>query len=338
MALASIVGMLGTLPPVGLGLWKAPKGEVGDAVKEALRAGYRLLDGAAAYANEAEVGEAIKESIEAGVVSRSELTVVSKLFNTHHVWNGDTSRPEVALRKTLADLQLEKLDVYLMHWPFAFEQTDLGAIGGLRGPDGTPNPKLVYEIEFVETYKAMVALKKLGLCERLGVCNLTVEQLEQLIAACPDDAPEILQVELHPYLAQPELAAFCREKRIEIMAYSPLGSADSYSGKSFPAAGTGAFECPEGGAPLLGNACVARVAERRRIPPAQVLLAWSRANGFVPLPKSVNAERIRQNLAAAEISLEREDLDELAGLDCGFRYGIGYCKGHYDCPNAPWSR
>lgn len=132
--------------------------------------------------------------------------------------------------------------------------------------------------------------------------------------------------------------AFCKAHGIRIMAYSPLGSADSYSGKSYPAKGAGPFECASGGQPLLTNAVVCAVAARRGLTAAQVLLAWSVAHGFVPLPKSVKPERIVANLAAAAAELGAEDLAELGALDCGFRYGIGYRPGHYDCPNAPWGR
>jgi alcohol dehydrogenase (NADP+) len=228
-ALPILAAAAARLPPLGLGLWKAPKGEAGAAVLEAVKAGYRLLDGAAVYGNEAEVGVAIKQAIDSGLCTRSELTVVSKCFNTMHVWKGDTSRPEAALRKTLADLQLEKVDVYLIHWPFAFEEVDIAQFGPMRGADGAPNPKIIMQIEYLETFRAMIELKKKGLCTTLGVCNLTLEQLQELVAAFPDDPPEILQVELHPYLAQPELTAYCKTQGITIMAYSPLGSGDSYA-------------------------------------------------------------------------------------------------------------
>ena len=118
------------LPPVGLGLWKSSPGEVHAAVRSALRAGYTLLDGAAAYGNEKEVGAALAAAIADGDVRREDVWVVSKLFNTHHVWHGDRTRPHAGLAKTLAELGVEKLDLYLMHWPFAFRQTDLKAIGG----------------------------------------------------------------------------------------------------------------------------------------------------------------------------------------------------------------
>ena len=162
------------LPQVGLGLWKSKPGEVGEAIKTALRSGYQLLDGAAAYSNENEVGEALAECIAQGIVVRDDVIVVSKLFNTHHVWQGDRSRPAAALAKTLADLQLEYLDVYLMHWPLAFEQTDMVAIGGLRLENGTPNPKLVMEFEYLETWREMLSLKRQGKARHLGVCNFTV--------------------------------------------------------------------------------------------------------------------------------------------------------------------
>ena len=102
------------MPPIGLGLWKSAPGEVHAAVKEALLFGCKLLDGAAAYGNEVEVGNAIKEAIDEKSVKREDLWIVSKLFNTHHVWEGDTSRPKAALEKTLKDLQVEYLDLYLM--------------------------------------------------------------------------------------------------------------------------------------------------------------------------------------------------------------------------------
>eukprot|EP00966_Prymnesium_polylepis_P305067 7048946-Prymnesium_polylepis.1 len=325
------------LPPIGLGLWKAAPGEVHAAIKEALRSGYRLLDGAAAYGNEPEVGHAIAEAIGDGIVARDDLWVVSKLFNTHHCWRGDSSRPAEALTRTLDELGLAHVDLYLMHWPVAIEQKELGPLGGLRLKDGTPNPKLTMEFEYLDTWREMIGFKKQGRAKHLGVCNFTVEQLRALLAAFPDDKPEVNQVELHPYLAQPELVEVCREHGIALMAYSPLGSADSYSGASFPRRGTGPFECPSGGAPLLQNEVVGQIAQRHGCTPAQVLIAWSVAKGFTCLPKSVKPERVRQNHASADAcALSAADMEALQALDCSFRYGIGYLPGYFDCPNAPW--
>ena len=120
------------------------------------------------------------------------------------------------------------------------------------------------------------------------------------------------------------------------MAYSPLGSGDSYSGRSYPKRGSGPFESPHGGSTLLQNEVVSAVAARHGASPAQVLIAWSVASGFTCLPKSVKPERIAQNLAAKDLTLSARDMAELRALDCGFRYGIGYLPGYFDCPNAPW--
>jgi len=325
------------LPSIGLGLWKSAPGEVHNAVKEALLFGCRLLDGAAAYGNEKEVGGAIAESIAVRVVRREDLWIVSKLFNTHHVWDGDTSRPAAALDATLRDLGVDQLDLYLMHWPVAIEQLDLKALGGLRLADGTPNPKLTMRTEFLETWREMIALKKTGKVRHLGVCNFTLEQLQALLAAYPDEPPAVNQVELHPYLCQPELVAYCKQHGIAMMAYSPLGSSDSYSGKSFPAVGDAPFENPRAGAPLLQNELVRSLADKHGATPAQVLIAWSVAKGFCCLPKSVQAHRIAQNLGACDAcALSADDVTELDSLNCGWRYGIGYFAGYFDCPNAPW--
>ena len=188
------------LPSIGLGLWKAQPGEVAAAIKEAVKSGCRLLDGAAAYGNEPEVGRAIAEVIREGVVSREELWVVSKLFNTHHCWHGDCSRPAKGLAKTLKDLDLDSVDLYLMyrrkhsysrrcarlhqnaarlqtprphgrHWPVAIEEEDLKPYGGLRLADGTPNPKLHIEFEYLDTWHEMIQFKKAGKVKHLGDLN-----------------------------------------------------------------------------------------------------------------------------------------------------------------------
>lgn len=119
------------------------------------------------------------------------------------------------------------------------------------------------------------------------------------------------------------------------MAYSPLGSGDSYSGKSYPAVGSGPFETPHGGAPLLQNALVKRIADAKGVTPAQCLIAWSVQQGFCCLAKSVQPHRIVENMqAVSACQLNDEELAQLATLDCGFRYGIGYLPGFFDCPNA----
>merc|ERR1711963_653768 len=104
----------------------------------------------------------------------------------------------------------------------------MAAIGGQRLSDGTPNPKLSMQVEFIDTYREMIKLQKAGKCRAIGVCNFTQGQLEELLQKFPDHPPSVHQCELHPYLAQADLVKFCAEKEIAMMAYSPLGSGDSY--------------------------------------------------------------------------------------------------------------
>eukprot|EP00947_MAST-08B_sp_MAST-8B-sp1_P004676 g4676.t1 len=333
------------MPRVGLGLWKSAKGEVEGAVVTAISAGYRLLDGAAAYGNEAEVGEAIKAALARNPgLTRDDLFVVGKCFQTHHAWRDEDGklhkgRVHRAINKTLEDLQLDHLDLWLMHWPFAFaeEEPDWAAIGPFRDAKGTPNPKLTIRMEYMDTWNAMAEVLRAGKVRAIGVSNFTEKQIQDLMDGPSGVVPAVNQVELHPYLAQPELKAFCDSKGIQMMAYSPLGSADSYSGKSFPAVGEGPFESPLAGAPLLQNEAVGAIATRLGRTPAQVLLRWSLQSGFIPIPKSVKESRIKENFDITDgWELSDDDMKVLAQLNCGFRYGIGYEKGHYDCPNAPW--
>jgi len=326
-----------SMPRIGLGLWKSKPGEVKDAIKAAVGAGCRLLDGAAIYGNEPEVGEAMAECFAEGLVKREDLFVISKVFNTHHVFcAGEESRIGDALAQTLKDLRLEYLDLYLMHWPFAFEQREVQSLGGLRSKDGTPNPKITMREEYKETWAEMVKqCLKTGKVRAVGVCNFTEGQLAALCEST-DVRPVVNQCELHPYLAQPHLRSFCAERGIQMMAYSPLGSGDSYSGTTFPAKGTGLFESPFGGSTLLNNSVVQAVATRMGKTPAQILIRWSLQKDLVCIPKSTKPDRIRQNLQSLGWELPDAELARLDELDCGFRYGIGFGPGHYDCPNAPW--
>ena len=319
------------IPQLGLGTWKAAPGEVGAAVSAAIAAGYRLIDCAAAYGNEAEVGEALRQAIDGGLVTRDELYVVGKCFQTHHVWEGEPDRPREALQQTLADLQLQKLDLYLMHWPFAFEQKDAldaSVWGPFRDAVGTPNPALTIEIEYLGTWRALQELHAEGLATDIGVSNCTAAQISEMLEL-GGTPPAVNQVEFHPYLQQPELRAFCAEHGITMMGYSPLGSGDSYSGASFPV---------DMGCTLLENPAVLEVARRHGKSAAQVLIRFSLQSGFVCIPKSSRPARVAENFDVLDFELTERDMQLLEILDRDFRYGIGYAPGHYDCANAPWTQ
>lgn len=285
------------IPAFGLGTWKSPKGEVREAVKEALKVGYRQIDAAWIYQNEQEVGQGLGESIEAGVVSREEIFVTSKLWNTFHA----PEDVEKGCQETLDALGLDYLDLYLMHWPIAFKP---GKSQHKEAEDFWPLP----EMPFAKTFEAMLALREKGLVKSVGVSNFTVSKLAQLIAES-GAVPAMNQVELHPYNPQNELLDYCRDQEIQVTAYSPLGSGDrpdSMKQKDEP--------------PLLDNETVISTAEKEGVTPAQLLIAWAIARDTVVIPKSTNAGRIAQNFEAASYSISPEAKAALDGIDIRYRY------------------
>jgi len=280
------------MPLLGLGTWKAAPGEVGAAVREAIRLGYRHIDCASVYANEPEVGQAIGEAIAAGEVRREELWITSKLWCNAH----GRENVEPALRRTLADLQLEWLDLYLVHWPVPIRP-------GVAFPTSAADLLPPESMPLADTWAGMEAVQELGLTRHIGVSNVSSRKLQDLLAQCRH-RPEVNQVERHPLLQQPQLLADCAAAGVHITAYSPLGSGDR------PAALKGADEPV-----LLDNPVIGAIAAEHRCSPAQVLIAWQLQSGVSTIPKSVNPQRLRENLAAADLQLTPADLERIAGLD-----------------------
>jgi alcohol dehydrogenase (NADP+) len=290
------------LPMLGLGTWNAPPGEVGAAVTEALRLGYRHIDCAAIYGNEAEIGTALNTAIAEGMVKREELWITSKLWNNAHA----PADVEPALRRTLADLQLEYLDLYLIHWPVAFRP-------GVLMPETAEDLLPLDERPIAATWGAMETAVEQGLCRHIGVSNFGMATLENLVGQARI-RPAMNQVELQPYLQQNELLAFCQARGIQLTGYSPLGSA-----------GRPALLRPPGEPVLLEDPTIAAIAERRGLTPAQVVLRWALQRGTAVIPKSVSPARLAENLAAAEgdpaaTDLPPDDMAAIAGLDRGRRY------------------
>lgn len=286
------------MPIIGLGTWKSKPGEVKVAVISAIKEGYRHIDCAPIYGNEFEVGEAIAECIAKGLVKREELWITSKLWNNAH--RRENMVP--AIKKTLSDLKLDYLDLYLIHWPIVHK------------PD-IVNPKEgndfinINEVPLTETWNGMIELKKAGLTKHIGVANFNSKNLNELIKNC-EEKPEMNQVELHPFLQQIELLQFCKTQSIQLTAYSPLGSgAESRKGDHIPV--------------ILGHEVIVQIADKHKCTAAQVLLSWAIKRGTVIIPKSVNPNRIAENLASQNIKLDEEDMIKISGLDRQYRYVDG---------------
>lgn len=285
------------MPALGLGTWRAEPGVVGDAVREAIRIGYRHIDCAAIYQNEKEIGSALSAAIADGDVKREDLWITSKLWNCNHL--EDDVRP--ALENTLKDLQLEFLDLYLVHWPVAHKP-------GVVMPESVDDFLSPRQAPMEETWRAMEACRERGLTRHIGVSNFSARKIDAMLDYA-SIRPSVNQVEGHPYLAQTELLGWCKRNHVVVTAYSPLGSPDR----------------PEmlqvkGEPTLLDDPRVAHIAEAYEATPGQVLIAWGLKRGTAVIPKSSNPERLKQNFAAAKLQLDDGDMQTLDSMDRGFRF------------------
>ncbi|KAL5364720.1 NADP-dependent oxidoreductase domain-containing protein [Aspergillus floccosus] len=283
------------IPQLGFGTWQSAPGQVGEAVYQALKAGYRHLDLATIYQNQREVAEGIKRAYkDVPGLKREDLFITSKLWNSQH-------HPDVvekALDECLAELELDYLDLYLVHWPVAFktgsELFPLKAGSNVEGGDCDIDDS----ISIVDTWKAMTKLPKTK-ARTIGVSNHTVEHLEALINAT-GVTPAVNQIERHPVLQSPELIDYCAKKGIHITAYSAFGN--NMIGVPLLVTRPEVKEVAESASKRLGT----------EVTPAQVILAWSQVGGHSVIPKSVTASRIVENFK--EIELTADEIAKVSEL------------------------
>lgn len=262
------------------------------AVKTALQCGYRHLDCAGGYGNEKEVGEGIRDS----GVKREDIFITSKLWNTKH----HPDDVEDACRKTLSDLGVDFLDLYLIHWPMAFER---GQDAFPKNPDGSL--RYDFSIHPTDTWMAMEKLITLGLVRSIGVSNFNSEQIEDILKK-GSIRPVINQVECHPYLNQEKLKMFCEVNKIFLTAYSPLGSPQRPWAK-------------EGDVELLKEPKLKEIGQKYRKTPAQVLIRWQIQRGVVVIPKSVTPARIEQNGQVFDFNLGDVEMKHINSFNCNER-------------------
>jgi D-xylose reductase len=313
----------GRLPAVGLGFWKVSKAAAADLVRHAIRTGYRHLDCACDYGNEPDVGAGLAAALAARECRRDDLWVTSKLWNTYHA----REHVRAACERSLRDLRLDYLDLYLIHFPIAQEFVPFET----RYPPewffdpSEPRPRMKFApVPLAETWGAMEELVSAGLVRHIGVCNYGTALLRDLLNSARV-RPAVLQVELHPYLTQEKLVRFAREAGVAVTAFSPLG-AQSYHSIGMAGAGESVLE----------ESVVRDAARRHGKTPAQVVLRWAVQRGTAVLPKTTHPERLAENIALFDFELTADEMRAIAALDRNRRYndpGV-FCESAFNtfCP------
>lgn len=294
------------MPLVGFGCWKVDKETCADQIFNAIEVGYRLFDNAQDYGNEKEVGQGINRALEQGIVARDELFIVSKLWNTNHA----PEHVEEAVDQVLGDLNLEYLDLFLIHFPVALKYVPPSEKYP-AGLTGLKDDKLRYEdVPILDTWRAMEALVKSGKVKSIGISNFTGALIEDLLRGAKIP-PAVLQIEHHPYLQQKRLVEWVQSKGIAITAYSSFGPQSFIELKH-----EGALNIPG----LFEHEDINTIAKKHERTPAQVLLRWATQRGIAVIPKSNKTDRLVKNLTVNDFSLTEDELATIAKLDIGLRF------------------
>ncbi|XP_053668611.1 1,5-anhydro-D-fructose reductase-like [Anopheles marshallii] len=291
------------MPVLGLGTYMATEEEGIAAVKMAIDEGYRHIDTAYFYQNENQVGQAVRAKIAEGIIKREDVFIVTKVWNTFHA----PEHVEQACQKSLENLGLDYIDLYLVHWPTGWK------FSGWTADDFLPmnaNGKTIdSDVDYLDTWKAMEKLAKSGKVKSIGVSNFNSEQLTRLLANC-EIKPVTNQVECNPGINQRKLIEFCRKHDIVITAYSPLGRPNLTD----PVVGTD--NIPKH---ALDDPRVVAIGKKHGKSPGQVVLRYLVELGTLPIPKSSKLERIRQNIDIFDFKLTADEIKLMDGFNTGGR-------------------
>jgi len=280
------------IPAIGLGTLEIHQSDAVEllvnAVKAAVRSGYRHFDCAYIYKNEQHIGRAIREAIAEsnGTLKREDFFIVSKLWNTFHA----KEEVPVAMDETLARFGLDYLDLFLIHWPMGWQVADK-SVDRVYDENGFV---VGNDIHYIETYLAMEELVRQGKTRSIGLSNFNIEQTRKILKVCTI-RPVCSQFEVHPMLQCHDMVEFCQKENIVPVAFAPLGAPNRTWIKDAPVP--------------LESPMVAELAKKYNRQPAQILLRWLVQRGIVPVPKSTTPSRIAENAQIFDFSLTQDEMD-----------------------------
>ena len=284
------------VPAIGLGTFGSDKytpEQIAEAVYGGIKAGYRMIDCASVYQNEDRIGVSIERALQERLVLRKELFITSK------VWNDMHERVRESCEKSLSDLRISYLDLYLVHWPFPNYHAP-GCSGESRNPDSRP----FSAVEFLHTWRQCEQLVEEGKTRYIGMSNMTVAKLEAVLPGCRIK-PAFLEMELHPGFQQPALYEYAVQNGIQPIGYCPIGS-PSRPKRDRTSEDVADTQMPE----------ILEIAERRGVHPAVICLKWAVQRGQIPIPFSVKEPQYIANLkCVTEDPLTGEEMERIRKAD-----------------------
>ncbi|KAJ7070887.1 NADP-dependent oxidoreductase domain-containing protein [Mycena amicta] len=291
------------MPLVGFGLWKVTKATCEETVYNAIKAGYRLFDGAGDYGNEKEAGKGVRRALAEGIVKREDLFITSKLWNTFH------AKEHV---KPIAQMQLglwgiEYFDLFLVHFPIALKYVDPNERYPPEWWGADKKTVTLQDTPMQETWTAMEELVDVGIAKNIGISNCQGSLICDMLRYARIK-PQVLQIELHPYLTQEALVEYAKTVGIAITAYS-----------SFGPQGWIELSMDRGAPSLLTQNVVSAAATKHNKTPAQVLLRWATQRDIAVVPKSNDSYRLVENLDCVSFDLSLEEMNAISSLNCNLR-------------------
>ena len=286
------------IPCIGMGTFGSDRftpEQISGAVAGAIKCGYRMFDCAAVYGNEDQIGEVFADAFKNGTVKREELFITSKVWNDMH-GKGDVL---LSCAKSLKDLQLDYIDAFFVHWPFANYHAP-GCDGDARNPDSKP-----FSVDrFMATWRQMEKLHDMGLVRHIGMSSMTVPKLEAVLPLCRIK-PSVIEMELHPCFQQPELFNYCVERGIQPIGFCPIGS-PTRPDRDKTDTDVADIQVPE----------LVEIAKAHNVHPAVICLKWAVSRGQIPIPFSIYEKEYVSNLrCTTEDPLTDEEMKVLATID-----------------------